>query len=104
MPSQEARHNAQKLKDYRLRIIQERWLSTVILTVHLEIEAILTEILCKTLPAPTKLFGSRNVGFAQKLALCEAHRSLDIPLAAGIRAVNTLRNQLAHALNDVPTV
>lgn len=64
----------------------------------------MTELLCKTLPAPTKLFGGRNVGFAQKLALCEALRSLDAPLAAGIRAVNTLRNQLAHALNDVPTV
>lgn len=37
MTSLEARHNAQMLEAYRLRIIQERWLSTLILTVHLEI-------------------------------------------------------------------
>jgi hypothetical protein len=104
MNSLEAKRNARKIEAYRLRLIQDRWLCTVILTVHLEIEAMLTEFLCKILPEPEKLFRGRNPSFAQKLALCEALRILNARLAAGIRAVNVLRNELAHSLNDVPTI
>jgi hypothetical protein len=104
MDSLEARQTAHNIEAYRLRVIQERWLCTLILTVHLEIEAMLTEFLCKRLPEPKKLRGSRNLSFSQKLLFCEALRIVDAPLAEGIRAVNLLRNELAHTLNDVPTI
>jgi hypothetical protein len=104
--SNEAEQNARNIEDYRLRVIHERWLSTLILTIHIEIEAMLVELLRRRLPKPSKLLETKtiNFSFSQKLVLCEAVSIVDVQLAEGIRAVNKLRNELAHQLDDVPTI
>ncbi len=102
--SDEARQNAKNIEDYRLSVIQERWLSTLIQTIHLEIETFLVEILRIGLPHPQKFLESKSLkpSFAQKLVACEAAGLVDDDIAEGVRAVNTLRNELAHKLDDVP--
>jgi hypothetical protein len=102
----EGEQTAKNLEEYRLSLIHERWLSTIILVVHLEMEAMLGELLRKKLRKPQKLLENKNVNlsFAHKLLLCEAVDVVDSQVAESIRAVNKLRNQLAHQLADVPTL
>jgi hypothetical protein len=104
MATREGVRNAKRIEAYRLRLIQDRWLCSVILTVHLEIEAVLAEALRRKLPEPKRLFHARALSFSHNLSFCEALGVLDAQLAAGIRAVNRLRNELAHRLTGVPTV
>jgi hypothetical protein len=104
--SDEARQNAKNIDDYRLRVIHERWLSTLILTIHLEIETLLVELLRAGLLHSQKFLGRKNLkpSFAQKLVACEAAGLIDDDIAEGVWAVNRLRNELAHRLDDVPSV
>jgi hypothetical protein len=102
----EGKQTAKNIEEYRLRLIHERWLSTIILVIHLEIETMLVELLRKKLSKPQKVLENRsvNLSFAYKVSLCEALGIVDSQVAESIRAVNKLRNQLAHQLTDVPTL
>jgi hypothetical protein len=102
----EGEQNAKNIEEYRLSLIHERWLSTIILAIHLEIEAILVELLRRKLPKSQKVLEHKNINlsFSHKLLLCEAVDIVDSQIAESIRAVNKLRNQLAHQLADVPTL
>lgn len=106
LDSDEAKENARNIEHLRLSIIRDRWLSTIILTIHIEIEALLVELLRRNLPRPDKLFENRNARptFAQKLVLCETLGLLGDSVAGGVWALNRLRNELAHRLDDVPTL
>jgi hypothetical protein len=96
--SPEAAERAANLEAYRRRIIEERWLSTLILSVHLEIEAMLEALL----GAPTSR-RVREAGFARKLSECQARVLLEAKLASCLVALNFLRNELAHNLENRPT-
>jgi len=69
LDSPEALKHAADLEAYRRRIIEERWLSTLILSVYLEVEAMLL-VLLGTLGIPESR-RKRNMGFARKLAECQ---------------------------------
>lgn len=99
--SPEAAERAADLEAYRRRVIEERWLSTLILSVHLEVEAML-EVLLSTArgPEPRR---QRDIGFAKKLSQCQASSLLDVKLAPSLGALNTLRNELAHTLKNRPS-
>jgi len=99
--SPEAVSAAERLNAYRRDLIEERWLSTLILSVHLELEALLEHMLSANSAVPTKSIG--RAGFAKKVSACEAARFVDLPLAATLKAVNILRNELAHRLDNKPT-
>ena len=49
LDSEEARENARRIEEQRLQLIEERWLSTHVLAVHLEIESMLGAMLRQTL-------------------------------------------------------
>ncbi|GAA5233491.1 hypothetical protein FOZ76_08640 [Verticiella sediminum] len=99
--SPEAAAAAERLNAYRRNLIEERWLSTIILSIHLELEAMLEYMLVANAGKPTKSLG--RAGFAKKLSLCEAAGFVDAPLATTLGAVNRLRNELAHRLDNKPT-
>ncbi len=99
--SPEAAAAAGRLNAFRLNLVEERWLSTIILSIHLELEAMLEYILVANAEEPTKSLG--RAGFAKKLSLCEAAGLVDPPLTATLRATNSLRNELAHRLDNKPT-
>jgi hypothetical protein len=106
LDADESKQNAMNIENYRLSIMHERWLSTLILTIHLEIEALLVQLLREGLPRGKKFLDSksRKPSFAQKLTVCEAANLIDDNLAEGVWAVNSLRNELAHRLDDAPSV
>jgi hypothetical protein len=99
--SPEAVERAAELEAYRRSIVEERWLSTLILSVHLEIEALL-EILLSALSTPISR-RLREAGFAKKLSECQARAVLDAKLASCLSSLNALRNELAHSLESRPT-
>lgn len=99
--SPEAAAAAERLNAYRRNLVEERWLSTIILSIHLELEAMLEYIFVTHAGKPTKPLG--RAGFAKKLSLCEAAGFVDAPLATTLGAVNRLRNELAHRLDNKPT-
>ena len=90
LDSDEAKQNAQDIENYRLSVMHERWLSTLILTTHIEIEALLVELLRRNLPRPQKLLERKTMrpSFSQKLVTCEALNLVDDDVAEGIWAVN----------------
>jgi hypothetical protein len=104
--SKEARDNAMRIEEYRRRVIKERWLITHILSIHLEIESFMTELLRQILPKPEKLFGKdgQKTTFTQKLTLCEALNVVGQDLAISIRALNKLRNESAHVPGYILTL
>lgn len=100
--STEAYAAADRLNAYLRDLLEERWLSTIILSIHLELEAMLEYLLITNSEVPRK--ASSKAGFAKKLSLCEAAGFLEAPLAAALKTVNNLRNELAHRLDNKPTV
>ena len=99
----EARQAALNLDAYRQQIIQERWLSTLILSIHLELEAML-EVLIATAPAERKKKSNgRGATFSEKVAECALRRLLEPKVILCLKAVNKLRNELAHRLDNKPT-
>ncbi|MEP6907108.1 MAG: hypothetical protein ABI858_03885 [Pseudoxanthomonas sp.] len=98
----ESHQTATRLNAFKQEIIQERWLSTLILSIHLELEACL-EVLLGSIPV---LDGSaatqRNVSFSKKLKLRDNQRLLDQEEVGALYAVNLLRNELAHRLDNQP--
>ena len=104
--SKEAKQNAINIELQRQSLIEERWLATWILTVHLEIEMILTELLKQKLPKPNKFLdnGHSKPSFAHKLVLCESLSLISEKLSHAIWSLNRLRNELAHQLEDVPSI
>ena|SRR5689334_20446299 len=101
LDSAEAVDSARRLEEQRRKLIEERWLSTHVLAVHLEIESMLGTMLRQTLPKPKRLLDRPGVSptFAQKLTLCDALDLLDNKLVVAIRALNRLRNSYAHTPN-----
>lgn len=104
--SKEELDTAKRIEEYRRGVIKERWLVTHILSIHLEIESFMTELLRQTLPKPEKFFGKdgQKITFAQKLTLCEALNVVEQDLAISIRALNKLRNESAHVPGYIPTL
>lgn len=104
--SKEAQQNAINIENQRLSIIEERWLATCILTIHLEIEMILTELLKRKLPKPDKYLKNAHckTSFSHKLVLCESLLIANEKLASAIWSLNKLRNELAHKLENVPSI
>jgi hypothetical protein len=98
----EARAAADRINAYLRDLIEDRWLSTIILSIHLELEAMLEFLLISNMKEPSK--ARSKVGFAKKLSLCETAELLDAPLSSALRAVNSLRNELAHRLENKPTL
>lgn len=97
--------NAKKIELLRKNIVEERWLSTWILTVHMEIEIVLTELLKHNLPKPEKFLNrSHKPSFADKLVLCDSLNLINEKLSHAIWSLNRLRNELAHQFEDVPSV
>jgi hypothetical protein len=99
--SPEAAAAAERLNAFRRNLVEERWLSTIILSIHLELEAMLEYMLQANAVESTK-FHSR-AGFAKKLSLCVAAGFVDTSLTAALKAANGLRNELAHHLDNKPT-
>jgi hypothetical protein len=99
----EGRQSARILMEFRDRVVTERWLGTLILTIHLECEAIMEELLREALSKPEELEPGR-FSFSQRLTLCEALSLIDEKPATSVRALNTLRNELAHNLHEVPSL
>ncbi len=101
--SDEGRENARQLEQLRRQLIEERWVATHVLAVHLEIESMLGTILRQTLPKPDRFLDRSGMGptFAQKLTLCDSLGLLDDKLVAAIRALNRLRNSYAHTPDQV---
>ena len=100
----EARQRADHLNAYKQEIIEQRWLSTLILSVHLELEACLEVLLTSAQSAtgsPTSRI--RNATFSAKLARCADAALLEPKVIGAVAAVNKLRNELAHRLDNKPT-
>jgi hypothetical protein len=74
LDAEEARENARQLEEQRRQLIEERWLATHVLAIHLEIESMLGTMLRQTLPRPERFLDRAGMEptFAQKLRLCEA--------------------------------
>lgn len=98
-----ARHAADNLNAYRQRLVQERWLSTLILSVHLELEAAMEVLIRKGRLAHGKSTNMRDATFSVKVSQCETLALLDSKVVSCLRAVNKLRNELAHRLDNKPT-
>lgn len=99
----EGRQTALNLDAYRQEIIQERWLSTLILSIHLELEAML-EVLIASVPSERKKHSNgRGATFSEKAAECSLRRLLEPKVISCLKAVNKLRNELAHRLDNKPT-
>ena len=98
LDSEEARENARRIEEQRRQLIEERWLSTHVLAMHLEIESMLEVMLRQTLPKPDRFLNRQGTGptFAQKLTLCGSLDLLEDTVVAAIRALNRLRNSYAH--------
>lgn len=97
----EAAAAAERLNAFRRNLIEERWLSTIILSIHLELEAMLEHMLVAN---PAKAEGPHSrAGFAKKLSRCQSAQFIEEPVAIALRAVNNLRNELAHHLDNKPT-
>jgi hypothetical protein len=92
------------LEQRRELVIQERWLLTHVLTVHLEIENTLIALLKYYIPKHEKLFSDeyRSLTFAQTVSLCEGLEIIDEDVAAAIRQLNKLRNNYGHVANYRP--
>lgn len=67
-------------------------------SVHLWIEHLLALSIRRVIPNPEPLFSDRNISFSLLIALCEAHRVIDLPLAEVLRKLNGIRNKCAHQL------
>jgi len=106
LDSEEARESARRIEAYRRQVIEERWLSTLVLSIHLEIESMLSEMLRQTLPKPERFLDRPGSGptFSQKLTLCESLDLLDDNRVAAVRALNRLRNTLAHNMAQTSPV
>jgi hypothetical protein len=98
LDSEEARENARRIEEQRRQIVEERWLSTHVLAMHLEIESMLGVMLRQTLPKPERFLEKEGMGptFAQKLTLCDSLDLLEDNVVAAVRALNRLRNSYAH--------
>ncbi|WP_348815490.1 hypothetical protein NFG57_04610 [Halomonas sp. H10-59] len=88
--------------DQKLARISNKWDQDVgaigrILRAHLFVEHFITECLIAFNPALGDLDKAR-LSFSQKLALIENYSPEIQELAAGIRRLNKVRNQLAHTL------
>lgn len=99
----EARQAALDLDAYRLKIIQERWLSTLILSIHLELEAMLEALIAAAPFERKKQSNGWGTNFSAKVAECELYRLLEPKMISCLKAVNKLRNELAHRLDNKPT-
>jgi hypothetical protein len=92
------RHNA-----FLHEILTNRWLSTLVLSMHLEIEAVLTNMLHLGLPKPERLFRGKGPTFAQKVDICDSLDLLDEKDAIALRALNKIRNSFSHNMDqDLP--
>lgn len=98
-----ARPAASNIDAYRQQIIHERWLSTLILSVHLEIEAVLEVLIHLSRHTNGKSSKARDTHFSTKVSQCEALALLEPKVIGCLRAVNKLRNELAHRLDNKPT-
>ena len=72
-------------------------------SVHLWVEHLLALSIRRVIPNPEPLFGERNISFSLLVALCEAHRVIDLPLAEALRKLNSVRNKCAHQLMFNPS-
>ncbi len=79
---EEGRKTAGILEAKRRQLIEDRWVSTYVLAVHLEIESMLEIILNQMLPKPDSFLKGSNMGptFSQKLVLCDAPRKSWCPI------------------------
>ncbi|WP_326912862.1 hypothetical protein [Rhizobium johnstonii] len=66
---------------------------------HIYLDHILTETLRDRIPDIDVYLKSGHKTFADKLALCQAHRVVDEELVATLKALNRARNQFAHRLD-----
>ncbi|MBP1205794.1 hypothetical protein JOD97_003856 [Duganella sp. 1411] len=98
-----AKESAAKLNAFRNRLIQERWLSTLILSIHLELEAMMEALIREAKLKLGKRASSRDATFFAKVSQCEVLTLLDIKVISCLRAVNKLRNELAHNLDNKPS-
>ena len=99
----ESEESARRLNAFKTRIIQERWLSTLILSIHLELEGCL-EALLKSLPgANQSARAGKYIQFFQKLTQCADNGLLNTAVVSAVKSVNVLRNELAHRLDNQPT-
>lgn len=99
----EARQFALNLDAYRQQIVQERWLSTLILSIHLELEAMLEVLIAKAPSKCKKQSNGRGTTFSAKVTECALRRLLGPEVISCLKAVNKLRNELAHRLDNKPT-
>ncbi|MBY3255804.1 hypothetical protein HFO09_08905 [Rhizobium laguerreae] len=75
----------------------EDWAKLV--AAHIYLDHILTETLRDRIPDIDVYLKSGHKTFADKLALCQAHRVVDEELVATLKALNRARNQFAHRLD-----
>lgn len=98
-----AQESAAKLNAFRNRLIQERWLSTLILGIHLELEAVMEALIREAKLMLGKRASPRDATFFAKVSQCESLALLDIKVISCLRALNKLRNELAHNLDNKPS-
>ena len=99
----QAQEGAARLETFKREVVQERWLSTLVLSIHLEIEACLEVLLRSTSAALKPASRPRYASFSAKLSQCSALHLLEPNVIEAVKALNTLRNELAHRLDNKPT-
>ena len=100
----EAAASAARLNAYKQELIQERWLSTLILSIHLEVEACLEVLVSSTsLASKTESSWKRGASFSTKLSRCDSMKLLKPNVLDAVKTLNKLRNELAHRLDNRPT-
>jgi len=100
MKAEEERENARRHNAYMQEILSKRWLSTLVLSMHLEIEATLTVMLFRTLPKPERLLNGKGPSFSQKLIFCDSLDLLEDNVVKGVRALNKMRNSFSHNMDQ----
>jgi hypothetical protein len=96
----EGQENAKRHDAYMREILSKRWLSTLVLSMHLEIEATLTVMLYRTLPKPERLLNGKGPSFSHKLVICDSLDLLEEDTVNAVRALNKMRNSFSHNMDQ----
>ena len=88
--------------EYQSLLAIDHATKALILQSHLVVEYYVTQYLEAANPASPKI-GTTRLSFAQKLDLADHPKANFHFLMAGIRALNSIRNKIAHRLDFIPT-